>query len=154
MGCCDVVLKIRPLVCAYLEKGGYCLVDLRFYKSQNREFICEVLADRQEGGITLDECADLNRALGEMLEASGDIQESYIMDVSSPGLDRPLVIASDFKRKLGCDIRIFLKEACEGKIEYRGIVERVSDEGIILKTDIKTIVIPFNKVNKAKQVIL
>ena len=148
----EIVLKIKPLFSDYLEKGGFVLVDLRFFKARG-ELIFEVLIDRSEGGITLDECTRLNRELGNVLDASGYIQESYALDVSSPGLDRPLVTLSDFRRVLGKEVRIFLKEPVEEKIEYQGIIESVGEDKMAVKTETKTIEIPCEKVNRAKQVI-
>lgn len=150
----ELVLKIRPLLIEHLEKGGYCLVDLRFYKNFNHEMVFEVLADRQEGGITLDECARLNKELGEIVESSGYLRQSYTLGVSSPGLDRPLVTFLDFRRVIGRQVRLFLREPVAEKIEHCGAIESVDEDKIILKTDTNTIDIPLDKVNKAKQVIL
>ena len=149
----DILLKMRPMLESHLERGGYVLVDTRFYKNQLGALILEVLADRAEGGITLDECTALNRQISDILETSGLLDFRYTLDVSSPGLDRPLMVAADFRRALGCEIRIFLREALEGRIEYCGILESVADEGIYVKTNQKSVMIPIEKVNKAKRVI-
>ena len=128
-------------------------MDIRFYKAQG-ELMLEVLADRDEGGITLDECARLNRELGDVLEGAGYIQESYTLDVSSPGLDRPLATMSDFKRVLGKKVRVFLKEPVEEEIERVGSIESAAEDKIVINTGAKTVEIPYEKINKAKQVII
>lgn len=150
----EMLLKVNPLIRDHLEKQGYCLVDSRFYKAQGRGPVLEVLADRPEGGITLDECARLNRELGGLLEARAALPEAYELDVSSPGLDRPLTTEADFRRCRGKEVRIFLKEEVAGKIETAGVIEDVTGESVILKTNENLIGIPLVKVNKAKQVIL
>ncbi len=150
----DLLLKIKPLFEEHLGRTGYCLVDLRFYKNQLGALILEVLADRTEGGITLDECTVLNRELGGLLEKNGLEETRYTLDVSSPGLDRPLFVRADFRRVIGREIRVFLKEEVEGKIEHAGALVSAGDDGIELETTQKTIVIPYDKVNRAKQVIL
>lgn len=150
----EALLKIKPLLASYLEKAGYVLVDLRFYKNREGALIFELLIDRSEGGITLDECTALNKELGGIMEQSAYIQERYTLDVSSPGLDRPLVISSDFRRVIGKELRIFLREPVEERIEYLGVIESVEEGSITVKTQTKTIKIPLEKVNRAKQVIL
>jgi ribosome maturation factor RimP len=150
----EILLNIEPHLRARLEKEGFTLVDLRFYRSQAKESILEVLADRAEGGITLDECSRLNRELGVFLDTLGFLTGSYTLDVSSPGLDRPLFTRADFKRSLGREVRVFLKEAVAEKIEHQGALENAGENSIFLKTKDKTIEIPFEKINKTKQVIL
>ena len=151
----DIVLKIKPEFDALLTRGGYVLVDLRFYKNQLGALILEVLSDRSEGGITLDECTSLNRELSAFLEQDSELLNfRYTIDVSSPGLDRPLKTAADFRRALGREMRVFLNEALEGKIEMQGVLESMTDQEIHIQTNQKSIVIPLNKVNRAKQVIL
>jgi ribosome maturation factor RimP len=151
----DILLKVKPEFEANLARSGYILVDLRFYKNQIGALILEILVDRAEGGITLDECTALNRELSAILENdNAPLDFRYTMDVSSPGLDRPLKTAADFRRTQGRDMMVFLNVALEGKVELRGILESVTDEEIHIKTNQKSIAIPLDKVNRAKQVIL
>lgn len=150
----DVLLKVRPVLEAQMEKGGFVLVDLRFYKDRENQLVLEILADRADGGITMDECARLNREVGGVLEQSGFFQERYVLDISSPGVDRPLVTKADFKRNIGCEARVFLKEAWEDKMEHCGEIVAVGEADIVVNTGKKTIHIPLDKINKAKQVIL
>jgi ribosome maturation factor RimP len=150
----DVFLKIRPVVEAQMEKGGFVLVDARCYKDRENQLVLEILADRADGGITMDECVRLNREVGGLLEQADFFQKRYVLDVSSPGLDRPLVTKADFRRYIGSEVRLFLKEAWEDKVEYNGEIVAVEEADIIMNTDKKTIHIPWDKINKAKQVIL
>ena len=149
----DILLKARPLFSAYLEKVGFILVDLRFYRNSEGSLILEVLSDRVEGGISLGECARLNVELGDIIEKNAPVPARYSLDVSSPGTDRPLFVSSDFRRVVGRKVRVFLKELYDGKIEHLGSVESVGEDAISLKTETKTIQIPLDKVNRAKQVV-
>lgn len=153
----DVLLEIRSLFEKRLQESGFVLVDMRFFKNQAHMTVLEVLADRPDGGITLDECGRLNRELGEMLEQSGLLGSSYTLDVSSPGMDRPLSTAADFRRSQGRDVRFFLGEPVEGKIEYCGRIEDVKETSVWVrikdKKEEKIIEIPLQNINKAKQVI-
>jgi ribosome maturation factor RimP len=150
----ELLLKIRPLCVEHLERAGYVLVDMRFYRAEGGALMLEILADRAEGGINLDECAALNRALGALLEEKDLVGDRYTLDVSSPGLDRPLVTPQDFGRNKGREIRIFLRQPVGDRIEYQGHIAAVAADGLTLTTKTGNIVLPFDKVNKAKQVIL
>lgn len=150
----ELLAKIRPLCVTYLERGGYVLVDMRFYRAQGGALILEILADRARGGIRLDECVVLNRELGDLLEENNLVADHYTLEVSSPGLDRPLASLQDFIRNQGKEIRVFLKQPVEDKVEYQGVIAAVTAEGLTLTTKTRTIVLPFDKVNRAKQVIL
>ncbi|MFH0940573.1 MAG: hypothetical protein V1840_01810 [Candidatus Omnitrophota bacterium] len=150
----DCLLKLRPLFSAHLERLGFVLVDIRFYRNNEGALILEALADRAEGGINLAECARFNAELGAIAEDNASISTRYTLEVSSPGIDRPLVAVADFKRVIGRKVRAFLKEPYDGKIEHLGSVESVGTDTIAIKTEDKTIMIPLEKVNRAKQVIL
>ncbi len=149
----DVLLKLRPFFSAHLEKQGFILVDMRFYRNNEGALILEVLADRSEGGVNLAECARFNIELGDIAEENASVSARYTLEVSSPGIDRPLVILPDFRRVIGRKVRVFLKEPYDGKIEYLGSVESVGADAILIKTENKTINIPLEKVNRAKQVV-
>lgn len=150
----DCLVKMRPFFNAHLERSGFILVDIRFYRNNEGALILEVLADRAEGGITLDECTRFNAELGGIADENVSISARYVLEVSSPGIDRPLVIVSDFRRVIGRKVRVFLKEPIDGKIEYLGNVESVGTGAILIKIENKTIEIPLEKVNRAKQVVL
>lgn len=149
----DVIAGVKPFFEQRLEKEGFVLVDMRCYRNQRGEFVFEVLADRAEGGIALDECARLNQELGRVLDERHGLGAPYILEVSSPGVDRPLRTASDFRRNLGRRARFFLKGPSEGRSEYCGTVEGVEGSVVSINEQGRSIRIPLEKINKAKQVI-
>lgn len=154
----ELLLRLRPIFEQHLGSGGFVLVDMRFFRDQSRRSILEVLADRPLGGISLDECSMLNKELGELIENSGLVQEPYVLEVSSPGIDRPLATEEDFRRVIGRQVRFFLGEPLEGRIEYTGKVEEVSQEKVKVlienRDPKKEVQIPLGNINKAKQVIV
>ncbi len=150
----DVLLELKPLLEKHLDTGGYVLVDARFYRDSMGQNVLELLVDRAEGGIKLDECVRLNRELGDIIEKSALVGQNYILDISSPGMDRPLVSRADFKRNIGYKVRVFLKEAYQGKIEYCAQIAGVGEGELVLNTGEKTLKIPLGIINKAKQVII
>lgn len=149
----DIFKSIEDRVREILEPLGFVLVELKVMRSADT-MILRFLVDRKEGGITLGECAQLNNQIGQLFEEKNIISDKYTLEVSSPGLDRPLVASLDFKRALEKIIHIFLKEADGGKLESEGRLVRLNTDGIFIIDDAdKEVFIPFSKINKAKRVI-
>ena len=114
----------------------------------------KLLVHRRDGGISLGDCASLNQRLGDLLDTHNIIQGSYVLEVSSPGLDRPLKTKNDFLRCLDKEVKLFLNEAINGKIEIDGVIYKVKDELVIIDTRDGTLQIPLSKIVKAKQIII
>ncbi len=113
----------------------------------------QLFADRPAGGIGMEECAALNRRLVERLDSELDLGDNYTLEVASPGLDRPLAGYRDLRRVLGRDVQVFLKEAVDGRREITGLLQAVRETDIIVHTRRGDILVPMDKVEKAKQVI-
>ncbi len=113
----------------------------------------QIVADKLQGGIGMEECARLNRALARKLDEDGRLGDDYTLEVASPGIDRPLVGARELRRALGRDVQVFLKERFNGKCEFSGRLTAVNDEGIILGTCKGEMILPMDKIEKTKQII-
>lgn len=124
------------------------LVEL-LIRRQGKVVHIEVLVDHEEGGITLDECSAINKQLSKYIEEKNLIAEDYVVEVSSPGLDRPLKTSKDFRRVLGESARFHLSEIIEGKIEHMGVIQEVNDDVIKVETKKNMIQIPIHKIQKA-----
>jgi ribosome maturation factor RimP len=152
---CEMLLETKPFLEDYLVRGGYVLVDVRFIRRPGCETTLEILVDRPEGGISLDECGRLNRELRDILEKKDVVWQGMALDISSPGLDRPLATAGDFKRAWRRQVRFFLKGPVEGKLEYCGTVDDISDDIVTIRVTDKSgeraIAISLGNINKAKQ---
>lgn len=93
-----------------------------------KDTFLQVLADRPEGKIGIAEVTRLNRSIVEAIDKEGFFSEDgYSLEVSSPGLDRPLTSLKDFSRNLNAEVRLWLKEKISGKVEHLGIVKTVTD---------------------------
>jgi len=145
--------RISELISPLFSNGQFDLVEVTFKREMGR-MILRLLVDRPIGGITLDECAKLNQKIGEILDGVDLIQESFALEVSSPGLDRPLRTEKDFLRKLEKEIWVFVSEPINNKLEWRGKLTAVTPESITLQGKSGNIVIPINKINKAKEVLI
>jgi len=148
----EVVNKIRKLVMPVFEDTDIEFVDLEVKKPRHG-WVIEVLADKEGGGISLDECAALNKRILPILDENGVVGENYELYVSSPGIDRPLKTAKDFKRVLGRAVRFHLKEPVAGKIEHAGDIENVNDQSVTVKTKEQQLELDFNNIQKAVQII-
>jgi len=144
--------KLTDVVGDYLKGENLILVDLQLLGRRKKSTL-RILVDQPEGGITLDRCAHLNSVISQLLDREDLIQFSYTLEVSSPGLDRPLQSYEDFSRCLNRKVRIFLSQSLEDKYETSGLVISVTEAGIELDSDGQIQYIPFGQVRKAKQII-
>jgi ribosome maturation factor RimP len=148
----SVIQKIKQTVCPYLETEGFEIFDLNL-RREGRQMALKLLIDRPFGGISVDECTVLNERISKILDSEDIIKESYILEVSSPGIDRPLNTKKDFVRVRGRKVRFILKEPIRGKIEIIAEVVNVEDDLIRIILDNDKIAVPLEKIAKAKQVV-
>jgi ribosome maturation factor RimP len=118
--------RIRLLV----EEENLELVEMEFFEAGPAS-ILRLYVDKA-GGVTVDQCAYLSRKIGDFLDTENLIPGRYTLQVSSPGLDRPLISGADFKRKIGEKVRIFLKEQADGRKELVGEIKDFEKENIHL----------------------
>lgn len=144
--------EIKKVILPILEGQGLELVELHFIRGRNSSIV-RLLADRPCGGISVGDCAYLNRKIGEALESSGLITDNYDLEVFSPGLDRPLKTKSDFSRCINKQVKFFLREAIHGKIEIQGGIEKVGEEAVSVKIEDDILDLPLSNIRMAKQAI-
>ena len=107
----NILSKIQDIAAPVLAGMGLELVDLEF-KREGRGWVLRFFIDK-EGGVTLDDCADFSREIGVLLEVEDLIPGAYQLEVSSPGIDRPLKKASDFQRFAGRLVKVKTREKCD-----------------------------------------
>ena len=140
--------KVKELVLPLLSAQQVKLVDL-FLRREGRKAILRFLVDKS-GGITLDECAQLNWDIGRILDEQDVIQESYVLEVSSPGLDRSLVSTNDFQGVQGQLVKIVLHQPLNRQNVWIGFMNSVDDENVIIQTKEKeTLSIPHKNIARA-----
>ncbi|ADD02455.1 protein of unknown function DUF150 [Thermoanaerobacter mathranii subsp. mathranii str. A3] len=121
----------KDLVTPILEKNNFELVDVE-YKKEGNNWYLRVYIDK-EGGITLDDCQLVSEYLSDRLDEVDPIEHSYILEVSSPGLDRPLKKPRDFERNIGKEIEISLYSPIDKRKKFEGeLIEFTGDKIIIL----------------------
>jgi ribosome maturation factor RimP len=141
--------RIETLIEPVLAAMGYALVRVQISDAPNS--ILQVMAERDDQkGMTVDDCARISREISAILDVEDPIALAYALEVSSPGIDRPLVKLADFERYTGFDVRIDLKEDLAGQRRFRGRLESVSGEVIELRTKDKNLYLPFPGIRRAK----
>ncbi len=129
-------LKTENLLLPIMEKNKFELVDVEFIKEAGSWFL-RIYMDK-EGGITVDDCEMVSREFGEILDKEDYIDESYILEVSSPGLGRPLKKDKDFERSLGEEVEIKLYRMLDKKKEYFGILESYDKDTVSIVLESET----------------
>ncbi len=124
------------------------LVHLEFRRESSGRTL-RVYIDKP-GGVKLDDCVAISRQLGDLLDVSMAIEEAYNLEVSSPGVDRPLTKLTDFERFKGKQAKIKLARAIEGRKNFQGVMVATEQAMITLQVDEQQIVIDFNDIAKAQ----
>ena len=142
--------KLKGIIADFIESQGLILVDIIFRREGKDSFL-RILADRPQGGISLQDCAQLSNQIGVLLDREGLLYERYILEVSSPGIDRPLKTKDDFSRCVDKDAVFFLKEPIKGSLEIEARIVEVNIDAVKIKTDNNLMDIPLDSIVKAKQ---
>jgi ribosome maturation factor RimP len=143
--------QTEKLIDALLKAEGLELIDLEFRK-EARGWVLRIFIDKP-GGVTLDDCVEISREIGDQVEINELIPHSYTLEVSSPGLDRPLKKEKDFLRSLGKLIQLSTNVPLEGQTFFKGILldYQISDCLRLAETK-KTWDIPIGCITKARLV--
>jgi len=144
------VEEIKLIITPIIEEGHLELVDLVLVKSRFRPTL-RILVDRKEGGITVGECAVLNRRIGDVLDAQNIFSAGYVLEVFSPGADRPISTPNDFARCMNRRVRFFLKSPINGKVEWMGSVVKVELDSVTIDLSGTMQAIPLSLIQKARQ---
>jgi len=143
--------RIEELAETLLKAEGLELIDLEFRK-EGRGWVLRLFMDKP-GGVTLDDCADISRQLGDQLEVEDLIPHAYTLEVSSPGLDRPLKKERDFLRSIGKTVQFSTKVPLEKQSFFKGILLEYQSSGCLRLAEQKKIwEIPVDTVTKARLV--
>jgi ribosome maturation factor RimP len=118
------------LLAPAVQAQGYRLVRLRLMGGKRKTL--QVLAERPDGQMDVEDCAKLSRALSEVLEAADPISEEYVLEVSSPGIDRPLTAPEDFARFAGHEARVELVHGLDGRRRFKGLLIGLEGADVIM----------------------
>ena len=134
----DIEIYVEELVMPIIEEGNFELVDVEYVK-EGANWYLRVYADK-EGGINIDDCVTISRALEVKLDEKDVIADAYILEVSSPGLGRQLKNDRDYKRSLGEEIEFKLYKARNKQKEFEGILKDFDENTFTITLDDEDVV--------------
>ncbi len=145
--------RIVTLIAPSLEAMGYDVVRVRLSGS-GKHRVLQVMAEPRGGGaMTVEKCADISRAISALLDVEDPIPNAFSLEVSSPGIDRPLVRPSDYERFAGYEARIETNRLVDGRKRFRGRLGRVTEDGVRIALDQRETEVPFDAIHRAKLVL-
>jgi ribosome maturation factor RimP len=128
------VMKIcEPLA----AEQGLSIVDICF-RRETHGWVLRVLVERLEGRVSIDDCSTLSRELSDLIDIEDPIEGKYNLEVSSPGLDRPLTKAEDYKRFSGREVALKTSAPVEGRKNFKGVLSGLVDDTLSIEIDGKT----------------
>ena len=129
--------KITAELEELLEKEDYELVDLKFGRANNKTLLQVFMDKKGEADITLDECGQWSNKIGSYFDVSDLVGDSYILEISSPGLDRVIKKEKDFIRFAGKNVKVKLKNPYKGSRVYREELKGFEDGSVVLSNEFK-----------------
>jgi ribosome maturation factor RimP len=143
--------RLAEIVTPTIEGMGYELVRLRLMGGKRH--LLQIMADKPDGGIEVEDCARISRAVGAVLDVEDPIASEYTLEVSSPGIDRPLTRLKDFERWDGYEAKLETSELIDGRRRFKGTLGGVQDGEVLLELPEGTIGLRFDWLSDAKLVL-
>ena len=145
----DAIWKMaEPLI----AENGMELIDVEYVKEGTEWYLRLFLDKDGEEGIDLDDCELISRKFSDVLEEKDPISQAYRLEVSSPGIERPLKRTKDFQRFQGEKVQVKTFSEVEGKKQFIGILQETTEETVTVDVDGTSIVIPRKQIGKANLV--
>ncbi|MCE2391801.1 MAG: ribosome maturation factor RimP [Proteobacteria bacterium] len=149
----DIPENLRAIVEPVVEDHGLELVDAGIQAGRGRARVRVVIDTRAgDGRVLLDQCAEVSREIGHGLDARDAIAGAYLLEVTSPGVDRVLARKKDFERAVGSRVAIETREPLEGRRRFRGPLESFDGREVRVRVDRALFAIPFESIAKASAV--
>ena len=143
---------IADLISPSIEALGYELV--RVTLAGNTRKVLQIMAEPKDGRVmSVEDCARVSRAVSAILDVEDPISGAYSLEVSSPGIDRPLTRPKDFDRYAGHEAKIETHEPIEGRKRFKGILKGVANENVKIDSEGAEVALPLNQIAKAKLVL-
>ncbi|MEO0999721.1 MAG: ribosome maturation factor RimP [Pseudomonadota bacterium] len=143
--------RLAEIVAPVIEGMGFELVRLRLMSGKAK--LLQIMAERPEGGIEVDECAEISRAVGTVLDIEDPISGEYTLEVSSPGIDRPLTRLKDFEVWAGYEAKLETEEPIDGRRRFKGVLQGVEEGEVLIEVTEGVIGLPFDWLGDAKLVL-
>ncbi|SNT72925.1 ribosome maturation factor RimP [Paracoccus seriniphilus] len=147
--------RLAEIITPVIEDLGFELVRVRLQGGKTATL--QIMADRPEGGINVDDCGQISVAVSATLDVEDPIEDAYHLEVSSPGIDRPLTRLKDFETFEGYEVKLETNQAIDGRKRWKGVLTGVEGEEVLLNIDeggeTQTIGLNFDWLSDAKLVL-
>lgn len=150
--------RLSEIITPVIEDMGYELVRVRLMSG--KEMTLQIMADRPQGGIEVDDCAAISNAVSAVLDVEDPILDAYTLEVSSPGIDRPLTRLKDFEAFEGYDAKLETAEPIDGRRRFKGVLSGVEGDEVLINvpgdgagTEEVTIGLKFDWLSDAKLIL-
>jgi len=142
--------KLEDIIRTAAEAVDFKLYGCELHPHQNRSTLVVYVDDKDGRGVTLDECATVSRQIAAALDVEDPISGHYDLQVSSPGMDRPLITLEHFERVIGVKVKLKLRIARDNQKNYSGTVTGVADGNIQLQLEDGAMSVPFLEIDRAR----
>jgi ribosome maturation factor RimP len=143
-----IVDQVEQLIEASIETLGYELVGVEYIQG-GPDAILRVYIDAEQG-ITIEDCERVSHQVSGILDVEEPVRSAYLLEVSSPGFDRPLFKARDFERFAGAEAKISMKLPVNGRRNFKGVLQGFEDGDILIEVDGEVYELPLSKLGKAR----
>jgi ribosome maturation factor RimP len=143
--------RLAAIVGPTMEGMGFELVRVRLMSGKKTTL--QIMAERPEGGIEVEDCSRISRAIGAVLDVEDPISGEYALEVSSPGIDRPLTRLKDFERWAGYEVKLETAEMIDGRRRFKGMLHGVEGNDVLIEIPDGTIGLDFDWLSDAKLVL-
>lgn len=127
--------RLAAIVAPVIEGMGFELIRIRLMGGGGKARVLQIMADRPEGGIGVDDCGEISIAVSAVLDVEDPIEENYTLEVSSPGIDRPLTRLKDFEVWKGWEARIETSEMIDGRRRFKGGLVGVEGDEVLIEIE-------------------
>lgn len=143
--------RMAEIITPVIEDMGFELVRVRLMSGKST--ILQVMADKPDGGIEVDDCGQISQAIGAVLDVEDPILDEYTLEVSSPGIDRPLTRLKDFEMFEGYEAKIETGDMIDGRRRFKGELAGVEGDEVLVNVEEGTIGLKFEWLSEAKLVL-
>lgn len=144
--------QVEAVITPSLTSMGFELVQVKFIDGRSAQTL-QIMAEKPDGSMSLDDCALISRQLSAVLDVEDILTDAYRLEVSSPGIDRPLVRVSDYAKYVGHAAKVETALPVDGRKRFSGSIAGVDGETIILTVDGREHRLPFMDIQSAKLVL-
>jgi len=144
--------RIETLIAPSLEAMGYRIV--RISVTGGRRAVLQVMAERIDNRpMSVEDCTEITHTVSALLDVADPIEHAYFLEVSSPGIDRPLMRREDYERFLGFEAKLELSSPIEGRKRFRGRLVRLADDRLSVNLGAEVVELPLKAIARAKLVL-